>query len=216
VGAGVVDLIVVPSLRCCLTRVNREAVTVDDRDLTTKLRALVDRNEILDCIHRYTRGMDRFDRELVRSAYHPDAVDDHAGFVGTVDDFLDWAFAYHAAQTRHQHYVTNHRVELDGDEAHTETYYLFIGSERDADAPLRVVGGRYVDRFERRDGRWAIAARVCLVEWQTELTSGLSPAAVEFLAAVGTVARDTTDISYDRPLVVKRAPVPDQPMPASQ
>lgn len=176
-----------------------------DETRIAKLDALLDRAEILDCIHRYTRGMDRLDRELVRSVYHDGAIDEHGGFVGPVDDFLDWAFAYHAGQIRHQHYVTNHSVELDGDEAHAETYYVFVGTDRNPDAPLYVVGGRYVDRFERREGRWAIAARVCLVEWLTEFASGLSPAAVEFMAAIGTVARDRSDTSYERPLTVKRA-----------
>ena len=178
---------------------------VNDAEMRAKLGELADRAEILDCMYRYARGMDRFDRELVRSAYHADAIDHHAMFVGQVDDFLDWAFAYHEAQTCHQHYLMNHTVELDGDEAHAETYYLFVGTDRDPAAPLRVVGGRYVDRLDRRAGRWAIAARVCLVEWQTEATSGLSPAALDFLAGIGTVARDRTDASYDRPLVVQRA-----------
>lgn len=169
-----------------------------------QLDALLDRAEILDCIHRYARGMDRLDRELARSAYHDDAIDEHGGFVGPVDGFLDWAFAYHATQVRHQHYVTNHTVELDGDQAHSETYYVFIGTDRNPDAPLLAFGGRYIDRFERRAGRWAIAARVCLVEWQTDLKSGLGPAAVEFIASFGSVARDRTDTSYERPLVPKR------------
>jgi SnoaL-like domain len=183
---------------------------VNDTQANAKVQELADRAEILDCMHRYARGMDRFDRELVRSAYHDDAIDDHAMFVGVVDDFLDWAFAYHEGQTRHQHYLMNHTVDLDGDEAHAETYYLFVGTDRDPSAPLRVVGGRYVDRLERRAGRWAIAARVCLVEWQTEASSGLSQPALEFLAAIGTVARDRTDASYDRPLVVGRAAAQQQ------
>jgi hypothetical protein len=35
---------------------------------------------------------------------------------------------------------------------------------------VRVSGGRYVDRLERRDGRWAIVDRFC-VEWNAESTS---------------------------------------------
>jgi hypothetical protein len=31
--------------------------------------------------------------------------------------------------------------------------------------PLSMGGGRYLDRFEKRDGRWAIAARVCVRDW---------------------------------------------------
>ena len=177
-----------------------------DTELRAKLREWSDRTEILDCIHRYARGMDRLDRELVRSAYHEGAIDDHAGFVGPVEQFIDWSFAYHAGQTRHQHYVTNHSVELDGDEAHAETYYLFIGTDRDPAKPLTVTGGRYVDRLARRNGRWGIVARVCLVEWVTESTSLLGPEALAFLAPIQTVARDRPDTSYERPLVVKRAP----------
>jgi hypothetical protein len=177
---------------------------LDDATTTPSLRALLDRTEILDCIHRYTRGMDRLDRELVRSAYHDDAVDDHVGFVGRVDEFIEWAFAFHGRQARHQHYVTNHTVDIDGEQAHSEIYYMVVATELDPDAPLRVVGGRYIDRFERRDGRWAIAARVCLVEWQTSPPSGLPAAAFDFLAPVGVLARDRTDASYERPLVVKR------------
>jgi hypothetical protein len=170
-----------------------------------RLQELCDRAEILDCLHRYARGMDRLDRELLRSAYHDGAIDDHVGFVGPVDNFIDWAFAYHATQTRHQHYLMNHTADVAGDEAHAETYYMFVGTDKDPAKPLIVSGGRYIDRFERRDGRWAIAARVCLVEWQSDATSLLSPEAIELLDSAQTVARDTSDNSYDRPLVITRA-----------
>ena len=170
-----------------------------------RLQELCDRAEILDCLQRYARGMDRLDRALLRSAYHDGAIDDHVGFVGPVDDFIDWAFAYHATQSRHHHYLMNHTADVAGDEAHTETYYMFVGTDRDPTKPLIISGGRYIDRLERRDGRWAIAARVCLVEWQSDATSLLPPEAVEFLDTVQTVARDASDNSYDRPLVISRA-----------
>ena len=171
-----------------------------------QLRELLDRNEILQCQHRYARGMDRLDRDLVRSAYHDDAVDDHGGIVAHVDDFIDWAFNYHRDQTRHQHFVTNHTVDVTGDVAHAETYYLFVGTYRDPDAPLTVTGGRYVDRLEKRDGRWAISTRVCLVEWKTKVPSTMSPHFLASLSQVQTVARDDTDMSYLRPLVTHRPP----------
>ena len=100
-------------------------MTVDD-ELRDQVRRLTDRAEIYDCMQRYARGIDRQDRALLRSAYHDGAVDDHVGFVGVVDDFIDWAFAYHGTQTRYRHYLANHTVDIDGDEAHAETYYLFI------------------------------------------------------------------------------------------
>ena len=134
------------------------------------LRELLDRQAILDCIHRYTRGMDRHDKELVLSAYHPDAIDDHGLYCGVAKDFVDWACWFHDQnQTLHHHYVTNHSVELDGDTAHAETYWLFVGVNKDGGHPLTMSGGRYIDRFERRNGKWGIAARSCLIEWQGEL-----------------------------------------------
>jgi len=177
---------------------------MDDAQLA-RLGDLADRSEILDCVNRYCRGMDRLDRELARSAYHEGAIDDHVAFVGPVDDFLDWSFGYHATQVRHQHYITNHVVELAGDVAHGETYYLFVGTMLDEAAPLTITGGRYLDRFERRDGRWAIAARVCTVEWMTDAPSLLSGPAVDFVATRCTISRDPSDTSYDRPLVPRPA-----------
>ena len=102
-----------------------------DAELRERVARLEDRAEIQECMKRYARGMDRRDRELLRSAYHDGAVDDHVGFIGEVDDFIDWAFAYHSTQTRYQHYLLNHTVEINGEEAHAETYYLFVGTDRE-------------------------------------------------------------------------------------
>ena len=82
---------------------------------------------------------------------------------------------------------------------------MFIGTERDPAAPLTVFGGRYVDRFERRQGKWGIAVRLCLVEWATDPKSLLPVDASDFLAATGTGARDSTDSSYERPLMPRRS-----------
>ena len=168
------------------------------------LQRLADRADIVDCLHRYARGMDRLDRDLARSAYHEDAVDDHAAYVGDVEGFLDWSFAYHRTQLRHQHYVTNHHIELDGDVAHVESYYLFVATVPEPEPTVLTYGGRYVDRFERRGGRWAIAARACLPEWRVEQPVP-SPQVGSEDAPVrhNPVSRDRTDTSYLRPLVVE-------------
>jgi hypothetical protein len=180
-----------------------------DAELRERVTRLEDRAEIRECMMRYARGMDRRDRELLRSAYHDGAVDDHVGFIGEVDDFIDWAFAYHSTQTRYQHYLLNHSVELNGDEAHAETYYLFVGTDREPANHVTVSGGRYVDRLERRDGRWAIAVRVCVVEWNAESTSLITDEVIAMMADSMKVARhDRTDPSYDRPLVASRADAP--------
>ncbi|WP_238888085.1 nuclear transport factor 2 family protein [Mycobacterium sp. IDR2000157661] len=162
------------------------------------------RAEILQCVQRYARGMDRRDRALLRSAYHDDAVDDHVGFVGPVEEFIDWAFAYHSTQTRYQHYLLNHTAEVSGDEAHAETYYLFVGTDREPADHITLSGGRYIDRMERRDGHWAIVDRVCVVEWNAESTNQITDEVIAMLTDVKCAAHDHSDPSYLRPLVAER------------
>jgi hypothetical protein len=182
----------------------QQEAALETTDATARFERVADQAEIIDCLHRYARGMDRLDRDLARSAYHDDAVDDHWGFVGSVDEFLDWAFAYHRGQKRHQHYICNHHVEIEGDQAHVESYFIFVATEPDPNEPLKTFGGRYLDRFERRGGRWAIAARACIPEWRTESVSVLSAAGAELAHPTNIIARDRTDTSYARPLVVSR------------
>ena len=101
--------------------------------------------------------------------------------------------------------MLNHRCELDGDTAHTETYWLFIGNNRREPA-TSLHTGRYLDRFEKRDGKWAIAARKCIIEGGGALGAIPVPAeALAAYAATGVASRDKSDPSYVRPLIPSRA-----------
>lgn len=170
------------------------------------LRQLLDRQAIQDCLHRYTRGVDRLDRELLLSAYHEDAIDDHGAFVGKPAAFADWALPHHREhQKTTNHLILNHSCELNGDTAHSETYCIYIGINRSGTIDL--IGNRYIDRLERREGRWAIARRVCVVEWISSLAgeSEVDPQMREAVAALmrsGKATRDRSDISYRRPLEI--------------
>lgn len=184
----------------------------DSMPSAARLQELLDRQDILDCIHRYCRGVDRFDRDLLLSVYHPDAIDDHGMFVGGPKEFVDWALGYHSLyQNLTHHIVTNHTCELKGDTAHTETYWIFSGINKDPQTaqmqPSTIHFGRYIDRFERRNGRWAIAARACIIEWHAALGELPMPAeALAAYAATGIGQRDRGDLSYQRPLTIHRSP----------
>ena len=169
-------------------------------DLIQFLRDQKDRQEIKDCLLRYTRGVDRHDRELMLSAYHPDAYDEHGVAEGVAADFCDWAIGWHGEfQTKHQHIITNHTVELDGDTAHGESYYVFWGENRQG--PPQLSFGRYIDRYEKRDGKWAIAHRVCVNEVTFNQEAMSIPAEwAEKIFSTGPNRRDKQDISYRRPL----------------
>lgn len=125
----------------------------------------------------------------------PGAVDDHTDYIGTGEAFGSWANAAHDAYWEaHQHYVTNTTIDLDGDSAHVETYWIVVG-RRKLNSATDMHGGRYVDRFEKRNGRWAIAARVCVYEWGLR-----SEEAVQQLATFPLGTQGADDISFMRPL----------------
>lgn len=177
-----------------------------DTDRLARLDALLDRQDIMDCLTRFSRGMDRFDREAFLSAFHPDATIAAGPFVGGPADLYDWASGLHEqGQIATQHNLLNHSCEINGDTAHTETYYLFVARNRDES--LWAAGGRYVDRLERRAGEWKIAVRCNAIEW-----SGLWPhMALPFgdvpgIELNGIAVRGPDDISYRRPLTNLREP----------
>ena len=173
-------------------------------DISIQLRELLDRQAIRDCVYRYARGIDRHDPDLVASCYHPDAIDDHGSYVGPGRGLAEDAIANHAGLLRTQHHITNQVVELDGDTAHSETYYFVV--HRAKVGTSEFFSGRYVDRFERRDGEWRIAARVCLLEAGIDVQT-IDMELLDQLFAPG--SKDSSDISYQRPLRVARTTAGD-------
>jgi len=165
------------------------------------LDEMLAREEIRQCLVRYARAVDRHDTALVASVYHADALDDHTAYIGLGSALGTYANASHdAIWEAHQHFLTNNTIDLDGDTAHVESYFIVVG-RRKQNAGTDVHAGRYVDRFEKRGGRWAIAARVCIYEWGLPAES-----AVEQLKTWPLGRHDTSDPSYMRPLQVWRKP----------
>ena len=62
------------------------------------------------------------------------------------------------------HLLDVNNVEIEGDTAHSECYVLFSQRRRDGEG-LDFGGARYLDRLERRDGEWRIAARKLIIDW---------------------------------------------------
>lgn len=169
----------------------------DDRIDVTRLARAADQQEISDVIYRYCRGIDRCDFDLVRSCYHPDAIDDHGDFRGGVEDFVAYVQKGLPRFERTMHFIGNLLVEPDGDTARVESYivaYHRLRQSRTKPERDYTVGLRYVDDFERRDGEWRIAARVCTFEWSRidpVAPDGWIPAET---ATIGT--RDRSDAVY--------------------
>jgi hypothetical protein len=135
---------------------------------TRRLAKLLDQQEIRDVCYRYCRGIDRRQFDLVRSCYHPDATDDHGDYKGGVDGFIDYVTVGLRRWVSTNHFLGNMLIEPRADQARVETYAIaFHRFAARAERPERdfIAGIRYVDDFERRDGEWRIATRVCVVDW---------------------------------------------------
>jgi hypothetical protein len=133
-----------------------------------RLEVLWAEREIGRVLLRYCRGVDRLDEATVRSCYHPDARDEHGSFEGDVDEFIAWAFRLLGRYTSTMHLLGNVLIDVHGDVAIAETYGIaYHRTTTEPFDPTRnlVIGVRYVDRFERRDGEWRIARRLGVTDW---------------------------------------------------
>jgi hypothetical protein len=131
---------------------------------------LCDLESIRDAALRYCRGVDRLDVDLMKSAYWPEAIDDHGVFVGNAWVFSETCMESHVAWRSTNHCILNHSIELepDGRRARGEIYNVTYLFQKDADV-LDTWHGRYLDIYEKRtiDQRreeWRILERVCVHE----------------------------------------------------
>lgn len=138
-----------------------------------RLAALLDKQDCADVVHRMARAIDRCDGELVGELFHPDATDDHGGYKGSAKDFVPWVMEVLSTMTRTQHVIGNILIELDGDHARGESYFIAhhtIPGEDGSDT-FMIAAGRYLDRFERRDGVWKLSHRGAVYDWSSAAPS---------------------------------------------
>jgi hypothetical protein len=137
-----------------------------------EITRLIDRRAIEDVLLRYSRAVDRADVELLRECYHDDATEDHGGvFSGTARDYIAQIAPLLPRAGIVNHLATNVLVEFDSPVlARVEAYLLtFARMKKDGEKFDTLTLARSVDRFEKRGGRWAIAARRMCWEWHHEM-----------------------------------------------
>jgi hypothetical protein len=132
------------------------------------LQELLDKEAIRECLYRYCRGIDRIDESLLKSAFWPDAHDDHGGsFAGNAMDYCDYVLPRLKSMAATHHMIGNVMIRLQTDAATVESY--FWASHRYPDAQGQeadlLLAGRYLDRMERRSGAWRIASRHAVFDW---------------------------------------------------
>ena len=158
---------------------------------------LLAKQEITEVLYRYCRGLDRMDRAMADTVWHEGGTGDYGEiFNGTGQGFLDWVWPVHAAMRRHSHQITNILIEVDGDRAISEAYVtVALRTEARSGRLVDIVGrGRYLDRWSKREGRWAIDHRRYVDDFsnvhdvaETQRTDD----------TITDAARDRTDPSYE-------------------
>lgn len=132
------------------------------------LQQLLDKDAIRDLVLRYCRAIDRRDYDALAELYHDDATDDHSPmYQGSAKGYLEWLPSMLETMTVTSHMVQNHLIVVDGDRAEGEVSMISYHLTRDPDgADIEIViGGRYLDHYEKRDAVWRFARRKIVMDW---------------------------------------------------
>ena len=177
--------------------------TTDDQmqQLIEDIRYLKDRQAILDVVMRHARGHDRHDVALMNSCFWDDGADEHGDWVTAGPAYGETANGWHAGGFfGHNHHITNHTCEIDGDTAHCESYVIGTMLPKHTPGRAKFTAGRYVDRMEKREGEWRILVRRTVIDEEIEGESNWPEG--DLPATFPRGAWDETDISYTRPLLI--------------
>lgn len=139
-------------------------------DIAPALAAMLDREAIRDCITRLARGEDRRDADLLKACYWPDSSFDYGMYAGDFEAYLAWVVPGAESITNTQHIIAQCLIELAGATASAETHVVSyhrvdMGAEENGGERDTCIGGRYLDKLEKRDGKWRIAHRTMLYDW---------------------------------------------------
>ena len=133
-------------------------------NVTITLEDMLERERIRHNLARYSRGMDRQDADLLASAYWPEGWDDHGVFVGLGVEFAEWMKPVWP-NMKMDHLLGQSYIELQGKFANCETYFLAYHRAGKEPTEDMFLGGRYVDRLEKRGDEWRFFHRAAVYDW---------------------------------------------------
>jgi hypothetical protein len=130
---------------------------------------LAHREAIREVLATHSRGLDRNEAGLLKSAYWPEAEVDYGSFRGKAHQFADLVGpALAGAYELTQHLLGQVFIVLEADRASAETYvyarHLLHGAEQEL-----AFAGRYLDQLELRNGCWKIIHRQVVMDWSLRL-----------------------------------------------
>lgn len=131
------------------------------------LEELADRLAIQDVLVKHSRGVDRAEEAVLKSAYWPEATVAYGGFNGRAHEFCELLPGSIKRYAATQHTITNIAIDLRDREARVETYvtaYHYARDESGADTEMTYLG-RYLDHMEKRGDVWKIKHRRVVMDW---------------------------------------------------
>ena len=134
---------------------------------------VADRLAILDVLAQHSRGVDRADEAILKSAYWPDAEVAYGGFNGNAHEFCAMLPAAIRRFARTHHVISNVSIAFSGADARVETYvtaHHYAADPKSVDREMTFFG-RYLDRMQRRGQYWRILRRQVVMDWNQNMNA---------------------------------------------
>ena len=142
---------------------------------------VADRLAIFDVLAQHSRGVDRADEAILKSAYWPDAQVAYGGFNGNAYEFCAMLPGAISGFAHTHHVISNIAIAFEGIDARVETYVTanHYSAGTSASASTNASGGdremaffgRYLDRMQRRGDTWKILHRRVLMDWNQNVAA---------------------------------------------
>ena len=128
-------------------------------------KGLADKIAIRDAMYTYCRGMDRLDKKLLHSVIAEDCQSKYHGFFeGGASEMIDWSVSANEELLSRSHQITNMLIEVDGNTAASEAYGTIMVWTKSPEITEVCYRNRYLDRWEKRKGKWLIVYREHLLD----------------------------------------------------
>ena len=141
----------------------------------SNIETLLAEQAIRKAVTYYSRGCDRCDLEIFKKAFHADAEVKYGTYDGHYEKFCEEIVAGNLTLKDTSHTIINQYYEIDinSNKASGEIYVLALWGSDDFNYTC---SGRYLDKYESRDGDWRIVFRQYLYDWsRTTKYSGDDP-----------------------------------------
>lgn len=134
--------------------------------MNDQLETLLAKQEIYELACRYSRGLDRLDAALLLSVFHEDGWCEYGFSNCPPGEFVNFAINALQGHEANQHMVGNVLIEVEGDQAFGEVYFnAYHKVKGETGFEDIIIAGRYIDRYEKRNGQWKMAYRSERVDW---------------------------------------------------